>query len=31
MSDYGLTNCKTCDREFATSITDGSYDIEGYT
>ena len=31
MSGFGLTNCKTCDREFETSITDGSYDIEGYT
>ena len=31
MTHYGLTNCKTCDREYETSLTDGSYVIEGRT
>ena len=28
MSGFGLTNCTTCDREFETSLTDGSYFIK---
>ena len=28
---YGTTECKECGHEFETSLTDGSYDIEGYT
>jgi len=31
MSGFGLTNCQTCDREFETSITVDSYDIDGWT
>ena len=30
MTNYGLTNCKTCDREFETSFTTDTEVIEGY-
>ena len=31
MSIYGLTECIECGREYECAMTDGSYDIHGYT
>ena len=31
MSIYGETECIECGRSFETHMTDGSYEIEGYT